>query len=149
MELIQDIKESHRQLGLGDDQVVDLYRTMLVTRRIDDRMWALNRQGRVPFVVSASGHEATQVGVVAAMDRDKDWSLPYYRDVGVAVAWGMTPTEIFMGVMSKAADPSSGGRQMPNHWSYREKRIFSHSSAIATQYPACCRHRPRPQGRRI
>ena len=135
MELIQDIKDSHRELGLTDDQVVDLYRTMLLTRRIDDRMWALNRQGRVPFVVSASGHEATQVGVVAAMDRDRDWSLPYYRDVGVAVAWGMTPTEIFLGVMSKATDPSSGGRQMPNHWSHRAKRIFTHSSAIATQYP--------------
>lgn len=135
MELIEDIKDSHRQLGLTDDEVVDLYRTMLVTRRIDDRMWALNRQGRVPFVVSASGHEATQVGVVAAMDPDRDWSLPYYRDVGVAVAWGMTPTEIFLGVMSKAGDPSSGGRQMPNHWSYRDKRIFSHSSPIATQYP--------------
>ena len=135
MELIQDIKDSHRELGLTDDGVVNLYRTMLITRRIDDRMWALNRQGRVPFVVSSSGHEATQVGIVAAMDPSRDWSLPYYRDVGVAVAWGMSPTEIFMGVMSKAADPTSGGRQMPNHWSYRDKRIFSHSSAIATQYP--------------
>ena len=135
MELIQDIRDSHRELGLTDDDVVDLYRTMLLTRRIDDRMWALNRQGRVPFVVSASGHEATQVGVVAAMDIDRDWALPYYRDVGVAVAWGYTPTEIFLGVMSKANDPSSGGRQMPNHWSHRAKRIFTHSSAIATQYP--------------
>ena len=135
MELIQDIKDSHRELGLSDDDVVNLYRTMLLTRRIDDRMWALNRQGRVPFVVSASGHEATQVGVVAAMDIERDWSLPYYRDVGVAVAWGYTPTEIFLGVMSKADDPSSGGRQMPNHWSHRAKRIFTHSSAIATQYP--------------
>ena len=135
MELIEDIKDSHRELGLSDDDVVRLYREMLLTRRIDDRMWALNRQGRVPFVVSASGHEATQVGVVAAMDPDKDWTLPYYRDVGVAVAWGYTPTEIFLGVMSKADDPSSGGRQMPNHWSHRAKRIFTHSSAIATQYP--------------
>ena len=135
MELIQDIKDSHRELGLTDEHIVDLYRSMLLTRRIDDRMWALNRQGRVPFVVSASGHEATQVGVTAALDVDKDWILPYYRDVGVAVAWGYTPTEIFLGVMSKASDPSSGGRQMPNHWSHREKRVFSHSSAIATQYP--------------
>ena len=88
MELIQDIKASHRELSLTDDDVVSMFRTMLLTRRIDDRMYALNRQGRVPFVVSAAGHEATQVGVVAAMDTSRDWTLPYYRDLGVALAWG-------------------------------------------------------------
>ncbi len=135
MELIQDIGETHRQLGLGDDKALDLYRTMLIARRVDDRMWALNRQGRVPFVVSASGHEAIQIGSAAAMDPDRDWILPYYRDVGVALTWGMSATDIFMGGMSRAADPSSGGRQMPNHWSQRSRRMFSHSSPIATQYP--------------
>lgn len=135
MELIQEIAETHRQLGLSDDEVLDLYRTMLIARRVDDRLWALNRQGRVPFVVSASGHEATQIAAAAAMDPDRDWILPYYRDVGVALQWGMTPTQLFLGAMSKAADPNSGGRQMPNHWSMRSVRMFSHSSPIATQYP--------------
>jgi 2-oxoisovalerate dehydrogenase E1 component len=135
VELIQEIAETHRQLGLSDDEVLDLYRTMLIARRVDDRLWALNRQGRVPFVVSASGHEATQIAAAAALDRDNDWILPYYRDVGVALQWGMTPKELFLGAMSKAADPNSGGRQMPNHWSMRSKRMYSHSSPIATQYP--------------
>ncbi len=138
MDLIQDLKETHRELGLTDDQVVEMYRQMLLARRVDDRMWAMNRQGRAPFVVSASGHEGTQIGVVAALDRKKDWALPYYRDVGMALAWGMTPLDLFLGVTSKSTDPSSGGRQMPNHWSHRDLRILSHSSPIATQFPHAC-----------
>jgi 2-oxoisovalerate dehydrogenase E1 component len=138
VDLIQDLKQTHRDLGLSDEDVLEMYRMILLARRIDDRMWALNRQGRVPFVVSSSGHEATQVGVVAAMDTSRDWALPYYRDVGFALAWGMTPLDLFLGVSSKADDPSSGGRQMPNHWSHRALRIFSHSSPIATQYPHAC-----------
>jgi 2-oxoisovalerate dehydrogenase E1 component len=125
----------HRQLGLSDETVLHMYRTMVLARRIDDRMWALNRQGRAPFVVSSSGHEAAQVGTALALDRRHDWALPYYRDVAAAVALGMTVEELFLGVFSKATDPNSGGRQMPNHWSHRDLRIFSHSSVIATQYP--------------
>jgi 2-oxoisovalerate dehydrogenase E1 component len=125
----------HRDLGLSDEAVIHMYRLMLLARRADDRMWALNRQGRAPFVVSSSGHEAAQVGTALALDRDRDWALPYYRDVAAALAIGMTAEELFLGVFSKVADPNSGGRQMPNHWSHRELRMFSHSSVIATQYP--------------
>ena len=125
----------HRALGLSDARLLDLYRTMVLARRTDDRMWALNRQGRAPFVVSSSGHEATQIGSVAALDPELDWCLPYYRDTAVVLAWGMTPEELFLGAFSKKADPSSGGRQMPNHWSSRRLRILSHSSPIATQFP--------------
>lgn len=138
MEFIQDPRESHRELGLTDGDVLDMYRMMLLTRRLDDRMWALNRQGRAPFVVSASGHEGTQIGTVFAMDPARDWSLPYYRDVGVVLAWGMSPLDLMLGVYAKSSDPSSGGRQLPNHWSHRAKRIFSHSSPIATQFPHAC-----------
>jgi len=130
-----DPARSHLDLGLSDADVVEMYRTMVLTRRLDDRIWALNRQGRAPFVVSASGHEAAQIGAGFALDRSVDWALPYYRDVGLALTLGMTPEEILLGVFSKAADPSSGGRQMPNHWSHPELRIFSQSSVIATQYP--------------
>ena len=133
-----DPAHNHLRLDLEDDTVVDMYRKMVLSRRIDDRMWALNRQGRAPFVVSSSGHEATQVGSAFALDPGRDWALPYYRDVGVVVGLGMTPEELFLGVFSKEADPSSRGRQMPNHWSYPEKRIYSHSSVIATQYPHAC-----------
>ncbi|MFQ5966201.1 MAG: thiamine pyrophosphate-dependent enzyme [Acidimicrobiia bacterium] len=129
------VDNAHTSLGLTDEGLVDIYRTMLLARRADDRMWALNRQGRAPFVVSSSGHEAAQVASVAALDAEIDWCLPYYRDVGVVLAWGMTPEELFLGVFSKEADPMSGGRQMPNHWSSRRLRMFSHSSPIGTQFP--------------
>ena len=88
---------------------------MVLARRLDDRTWALNRQGRAPFVVSAAGHEGAQVGAAFALERGVDWALPYYRDVGLVLGLGMTPEEVLLGVFSKATDPSSGGRQMPNH----------------------------------
>jgi len=135
VEVVAELKENHRDLGLSDDQILQMYRTMLEARRLDDRMWALNRQGRAPFVVSSSGHEGAQIASVMAMDPDTDWCLPYYRDVGVVLGWGFRPLDIFLGVFSREDDPTSGGRQMPNHWSLRERRMFTHSSPIATQYP--------------
>ncbi len=132
------IGTDHKALGLDDDAVVAMYRTMVLARRLDDRMWALNRQGRAPFVVSSSGHEAAQVGTAFALDPAVDWALPYYRDVAVNVALGVTPEDILLGVFSKDSDPASGGRQMPNHWSDPERRIFTHSSVIATQFPHAC-----------
>jgi 2-oxoisovalerate dehydrogenase E1 component len=125
----------HIGLGLEDKQLVEMYRLMLMARRMDDRMWALNRQGRVPFVVGSSGHEAIQVASVMALDRDQDWVLPYYRDMGVALAWGMRPVDIFLGTFARKTDPMSGGRQLPNHWSDPERRVFTQSSCIGTQYP--------------
>ena len=133
-----DTAADHIALGLSDDQAVEIYRLMLTARRLDDRMWALNRQGRVPFVVSVSGHEGTQVGAAMAIDPTRDWSLPYYRDIAFNLAVGMSPTDIFLGVFSKATDPASGGRQMPNHWSEPDLNIFTHSSVIATQFPHAC-----------
>jgi 2-oxoisovalerate dehydrogenase E1 component len=130
-----DIISDHTALGLGNDELVEMYRRMVVARKLDERMWALNRQGRVPFVVSVSGHEATQVGAAFAIDPSKDWSLPYYRDVAYNIGLGVSPEDIFLGVFAKADDPASGGRQMPNHWSEPDLNIFTHSSAIATQFP--------------
>lgn len=125
----------HRDLGLTDEQAVDLYRVMLMTRKMDDRMWALNRQGRAPFVVGSSGHEAAQVASVFALDPEVDWVLPYYRDMGVALAWGVPLLDVFLAVFARKPDPHSGGRQLPNHWSDRKRRIFTQSSPIGTQYP--------------
>jgi 2-oxoisovalerate dehydrogenase E1 component len=135
VEVVAELQEDHKALGLSDEQVLDMYRRILLARRLDERIWALNRQGRAAFVVSASGHEGSQVPPVMALDPDVDWALPYYRDLGTVLAWGMTPTQVLLGVMAKAGDPSSDGRQMPSHWSLRERRIFSHSSPISTQYP--------------
>ncbi len=128
----------HTALGLTNDDIVDLYTKMLLARRIDERMWALNRQGRVPFVVSVSGHEATQVGAAAAIDPSKDWSMPYYRDLAFALTVGISPEQVFAGVFSKEMDTSSAGRQLPNHWSDPDLNIFTQSSVIASQYPQAC-----------
>ena len=125
----------HIDLGLSDADVIEMYRLMLLTRRVDDRMWALQRQGRAAFVLGSSGHEAVQVGSVFALDRDRDWVLPYYRDMGVGLAWGFTPVEVFLGVFAKRDDPSSGGRQLPSHWSDPDRRVFTQSSVIGTQFP--------------
>ena len=133
-----DQTREHEALGLSDEQAVDMYRKMLLARRLDDRMWTLNRQGRVPFVVSVSGHEGTQVGAAFAIDPSTDWSLPYYRDTAYTLALGVSPLDMFLGVFSKAADPSSAGRQMPNHWSEPDLNIFTASSVVATQFPHAC-----------
>lgn len=133
-----DNVQDHKALGLDDDQVLAMYRIMLAARKLDERMWALNRQGQVPFVVSATGHEGTQVGAAFALDPTVDWSLPYYRDTAFSLALGVSPHDIFLGAFSKATDPASGGRQMPNHWSEPDLHIFTHSSVIGTQYPHGC-----------
>jgi 2-oxoisovalerate dehydrogenase E1 component len=128
----------HTALGLSNDDLLYLYRKMLLARRLDERMWALNRQGRVPFVVSVSGHEATQVGAAAAIDPSRDWSMPYYRDLAFALTIGITPEQVFAGVFSKEMDTSSAGRQLPNHWSDPALNVFTQSSVIASQYPQAC-----------
>ena len=112
-----------------------IYRDMLRSRELSDRMFALNRQGRAAFAVTGQGHEAAQVGSAYAIRRGTDWVLPYYRDVGVMIALGMTPHDILLGLFAKADDPSSGGRQMPSHWSWPEARVVTRSSVIAANLP--------------
>jgi 2-oxoisovalerate dehydrogenase E1 component alpha subunit len=126
---------SHEALGLGEDDLLSMYRTMLTARLVDEAAFRLNRQGKAPFVVPVSGHEGCQVGTACALRRGQDIWVPYYRDVGVVLVAGMTPFEIFLGLFAKADDPSSGGRQMPSHWGSRRLGIISHSSPIATQVP--------------
>jgi 2-oxoisovalerate dehydrogenase E1 component alpha subunit len=116
-----------------DLDLLRAYRLMLLARTIDEREWMLNRQGRIPFVVSCQGQEATQVGMGLALRPGVDHLLPYYRDIGLVLAMGMTPTELFLNLFAKADDPNSGGRQMPNHWAHNALRIYSHSSPVATQ----------------
>jgi 2-oxoisovalerate dehydrogenase E1 component alpha subunit len=126
---------SHEALGLGEDDLLSMYRTMLTARLVDEAAFRLNRQGKAPFVVPVSGHEGCQIGTAWALRRGRDIWVPYYRDVGVVLVAGMTPYEIFLGLFAKADDPSSGGRQMPSHWGSRRLGIISHSSPIATQVP--------------
>jgi len=125
----------------GDEADLDpqimrtMYTNMLLARAVDERMWQMNRMGQAPFAVSGQGHEAAQGGMAAALDTSRDWLVPYYRDVTLSLAFGLTPQDILMAQLSRADDPTSGGRQMPNHFSSRELRILSGSSVIATQIP--------------
>jgi 2-oxoisovalerate dehydrogenase E1 component alpha subunit len=125
----------HRTLGLKDQDVLDMYRTMVMARLCDEAQFRLNRQGKAPFVVPVSGHEGCQVGTAWPFQPGKDVFVPYYRDMGVCLTVGMTPRDVFLGVFGKRDDPSSGGRQMPAHWGSRELGIITGSSPIATQIP--------------
>lgn len=118
-----------------DLDLLKAYRLVLLARTVDEREWMLNRQGKIPFVVSCQGQEATQVALGLAVRSGVDHMFPYYRDTGLVLALGMTPLEIFMNLFAKAGDPNSGGRQMPNHWAHQALKIYSHSSPVATQIP--------------
>ncbi|MEF2094508.1 thiamine pyrophosphate-dependent dehydrogenase E1 component subunit alpha [Bacillus sp. CFBP9009] len=128
-------KSRHLQAGLSDEQVLEMYRVMLLARRIDERMWLLNRSGKIPFVVSCQGQEAAQVGAAFALNREKDYVLPYYRDLGVVLAFGMTARDLMLSSFAKAEDPNSGGRQMPGHFGQKKNRIVTGSSPVTTQVP--------------
>ncbi|GGA39477.1 2-oxoisovalerate dehydrogenase subunit alpha [Kroppenstedtia guangzhouensis] len=125
--------ERHKELGLTDDQVLEMYRLMLMARKVDERMWLLNRAGKIPFVISCQGQEAIQVGAAFALDREKDWLCPYYRDLGMMLAFGQTARDQMLSAFAKAEDPNSGGRQMPGHYGDKRFRIVSGSSPVTTQ----------------
>ncbi len=125
--------DRHTELGLKEEDLIEMYRFMLTARYCDERQWGLNRQGKAPFVVPVSGHEAAQVGSAWAFERGKDVFCPYYRDLALALVAGFTPKDVFLGLFGKKDDPSSGGRQMPAHWGAKDRNIITGSSPIATQ----------------
>lgn len=122
----------HRSLGLSDAQVLDALRGMIRARTVDDRLWLLSRQGKAHFVITSAGHEATQFGCAMAIDVGRDYVVPYYRDMALAMAMGQTPREIFLHALGKADDPASGGRQMFGHFNSRRLRIVSGSSSVGS-----------------
>jgi 2-oxoisovalerate dehydrogenase E1 component alpha subunit len=91
----------HEAVGLTDEQAIDMYKTMLLARKLDERMWLLNRSGKIPFVISCQGQEAAQVGAAFALDRENDYVLPYYRDMGVVLAFGMTAKDLMLSGLQK------------------------------------------------
>lgn len=127
--------EQDLQLDLGMEDLLEMYWLMVLSRRLDERSWVLHRQGKIAFHISAIGHEAAQVGAAFALRRGHDWVVPYYRDLALMIAMGMTPKEFMLGLMGKQGEPNSGGRQMPSHWSLRRANVVSHSSPVATQAP--------------
>jgi 2-oxoisovalerate dehydrogenase E1 component len=119
--------------GLDPQQMVEIYRLMYLSRRLDDREILLKRQQKIFFQVSGAGHEALQVGAALALRSGYDWFFPYYRDRALCLALGVTPLDMFLQAVGAATDPASGGRQMPNHWSSRPLHIVSSSSSTTTQ----------------
>ena len=120
--------------GLVPQQLVEMYRLMVLSRRIDDREILLKRQQKIHFQVSCAGHEALLVAAAANLRPGYDWFFPYYRDRALCLALGVTPEAQFLQAVGAAADPASGGRQMPSHWGSRELNIFTSSSPTGNQF---------------
>src|SRR6202167_3908085 len=118
---------------LAPQQLIEIYRLMFLSRRVDDREILLKRQQKIFFQVSGAGHEALQVGAALALRSGYDWFFPYYRDRALCLALGVTPLEMFLQAVGAGADSASGGRQMPTHWSSKPLHIVSTSSSTTTQ----------------
>lgn len=119
--------------NFAKDDLLEVYRTMLVSRRLDEKMLNLLKQGRGFFHIGCSGHEAVQLATARNLDPGKDWGALYYRDMAYSLGMGMTARQLLSAHLSKVTD-TSGGRQMPSHFNSREHRIFAVSSAIGAQF---------------
>jgi 2-oxoisovalerate dehydrogenase E1 component alpha subunit len=120
-------------VGLSNADLIEMYRLVALARAVDERMWILNRAGRIPFVISGQGHEGAQVGIAWALEKGKDWIAPFYRSIATCLTFGMSPRDIMTAQYATASDPSSGGRQMPGHYGSHEHNLVSVSSPVATQ----------------
>jgi 2-oxoisovalerate dehydrogenase E1 component len=131
--LANGTKKSRTYEGLTREALIQAYRLMYTSRRIDDREILLKRQQKIYFQMSGAGHEAIGVAAGLAMKPGYDWFYPYYRDRGLCLALGVKPYHMFLQGVGAADDPSSGGRQMPSHWSYPALHIVTQSSPTGSQ----------------
>ena len=120
--------------GFTKQQLIEVYRIMLLARELDKRILIMLKQSKGFFHMGCSGHEAAQVAAGLTINEGSDWSYPYYRDGAYTLALGMSPKDHFLAFLGRVADPNSGGRQMPMHYGQKALRIVSQSSATGTQY---------------
>jgi 2-oxoisovalerate dehydrogenase E1 component alpha subunit len=128
------VTSSTKAPALTDEQLVAMLRVMIAQRTLENRGFALNRQGKIPFASASEGHEAVQAGAAMAFKRGSDILCPYYRDLGLALGVGLTPYEVMLSLFARAAD-HSGGRQFPHHYASKKLGIHTISSIIAAQLP--------------
>jgi 2-oxoisovalerate dehydrogenase E1 component alpha subunit len=110
-----------------------MYAQMLLARAVDERMWLMQRAGKIAFIISGQGHEGAQVAIAWPMRRKQDWMAPYYRSIASALTFGMTAEDIITAHLAKGDDVSSGGRQMPGHYGGALYNLVSLSSPVGTQ----------------
>ena len=129
----EGVSELAASVGLTDADLIGMYRVIALARTVDERMWILNRAGRIPFVISGQGHEGAQAAIAWPLKRHHDWIAPFYRSIATCLTFGMTARDILTAQYAKAIDPSSGGRQMPGHYGNVANNLVSLSSPVATQ----------------